>query len=46
VEVLAATSRTLMNIAAKTEETVRNVSAVISDTPQENGATTAPMKSL
>ena len=33
MEVLAATSRTLTNIAAKQVETVRNVSAVISVTP-------------
>jgi hypothetical protein len=44
VEVLAATSRTLTNIAAKQVETVRNVSALISILLNGHGATTAPMK--
>ena len=42
LEVLAATSRTLTNIAAKQVETVRNVSAVISIL-QYKSATSAPV---
>jgi hypothetical protein len=44
VEVLAATSRTLTNIAAKQVETVRNVSAFMSVLLNGNGAPTAPMR--